>query len=380
MKVNWSERVTRKDGRTRKFVTVFYTAEEMYFKEEIILWGSSSKGRSVMARGRSCYEFEYTLPNDLPSSFVSRFGNVSYSMEASLRLPFSRSDAVCIVPFTVNGILDLNVEPGSDLSYETRKYKSICCFCCTSGPVGFVFNMPRRGFVPGESIEFTAELNNQSSQPVYGMKVTLMQECKFHANGNSKTTLRPIRQVQGPQVGPGDSEAWIERLLRIPPIPPSRLATCLMIDVQYFLKVILKNIIYILNSIFIYYIHLFFVSLQLELTLPNMTLNLKEEVPITIGTIPLRNTFAHLNIGGSLMALPNGGPLQESSSKPSLLSISISDDAVMENSGDSNVSSPTKSHRPPTRNRGFSVSSEHPSFSEYPDLRKFCIACIFLQF
>lgn len=107
-----------------------------------------------------------------------------------------------------------------------------------------------------------------------------------------------------------------------------------------------------------------------------MTLNLKEEVPITIGTIPLRNTFAHLNLEGSLMALPltNGGPLQKSSSKPSLLSISISDDAVMENSGDSNVSSPTKAQRPPTRNRGFSVSSEHPSFSEYPDLRELHIA------
>lgn len=377
VKVNWSEGVTRKEGRARKYVTVFYNADESYFNQEILL----SK-KNVMAKGRSTFEFEYTLPSDLPSSFLSRFGNVSYSITATMGLPSSRSDAVCIVPFTVNGILDLNVEPGTNLEYETRKYKSICCLCCTSGPVGFIFRMTRRGFVPGESIEFTVELNNQSGQQIYGMKVSLMQECNFHASGNSKKTLRPIRQVQGPQVGPGESEIWIEKMLRIPPVPPSRLATCRLIDVQYFLKVryqmlkypkcssIMRGLIIILSVLILIYP----VQLQLEMALPNMTLNLKDEIPITIGTIPLRNTFANLN--GSMITLPlsNGEQSLETASKASLLSLSI-EDVMEEPTQEFTSGTQIKLQKLPVRTRGFSVSSDHPSFSEYPDLRKF-IFCI----
>ncbi|ODM93086.1 Arrestin domain-containing protein 3 [Orchesella cincta] len=337
VKVKWPERASRKDSSgSRKIVTVFYTADESYFQHEEFLVGDG-KTSSVIARGNTAYKFQYTLPNDLPSSFVSRSGTVSYIMEASLMLPHNRSDATCMLPFTVNGILDLNVEPGASLSVETRKYKSMYCLCCTSGPVGFLFKLARKGFVPGEILEFIVELSNQSSQRVYGMKVTLMQVVKFHAEGNSKTIIRPIRQLQGPEVEPGESEIWVEKMLKIPPIPPTRLATCRIIDVQY--------------------------NLKLELALPNISLNLKDEVPIIIGTIPLRNTFA--NLAASTLTLAPTAPENESIEaveRPSYLEIPPNNEGPDERGdigGKANKGG---------RTRGMSVSSEAPSFLEYPDL------------
>ncbi|CAL8118052.1 unnamed protein product [Orchesella dallaii] len=338
VKVKWPERVSRKtDTGSRKFVTVFYTADETYFHHEEMLFGEG-KGNSVIPRGKNAYSFQYTLPNDLPSSFVSRIGTVSYLMQASLMLPESRSDATFIVPFTVNGILDLNVEPGANLSVETRKYKSMYCLCCTSGPVGFLFKLARKGFVPGEVLEFIVELSNQSSQRVYGMKVTLMQVVKFHAEGNSKTIMRPIRQLQGPEVEPGESEVWVEKMLKIPPIPPTRLATCRVIDVQYHLK--------------------------LELALPNISINLKDEVPITIGTIPLRDTFA--NLAGSTLTLSPTAPLNEAddeAERPTYLQVYPSNNDGQDGKGDVDGKPFRRG-----RMRGMSVSSENPSFHEYPDL------------
>lgn len=302
----------------------------------------------ILGRGQFAYPFEFLLPNDLPSSFLSRIGTVSYVMEATLRIPDNRSDVVSIVPFTVNGILDLNMEPGAKVPFETRRYKSICCLCCTSGPVGFLFRLPRRAYVPGEVIAFTAELSNQSGQKIHGMKVSLVQVCKFHADGNSNSTMRPIRSVQGPEVDPGDTEVWAEKMLRIPPIPPTRLATCKIIDVQY--------------------------VLHLELNLPSLSINLREEIPITIGTIPLRDTFTILRSDSDSNLGPDG-PLSHSGSKTSLTNVVDNNDNAFGASGDFQMT--TVSERPRARSRGLSISSDHPSFVDYPNCRTFFL--IFLS-
>ncbi|CAL8118048.1 unnamed protein product [Orchesella dallaii] len=128
---------------------------------------------------------------------------------------------------------------------------------------------------------------------------------------------------------------------KIPTIPPTRLATCRVIDVQYHLK--------------------------LELALPNISINLKDEVPITIGTIPLRDTFA--NLAGSTLTLSPTAPINEAddeAERPTYLQVYPSNDGQY---GKGDVDGKPFSRG---RMRGMSVSSENenPSFHEYPDFRK----------
>lgn len=87
----------------------------------------------------------------------------------------AEQELITKVPFTVNGILDLNKELGVLKAAELRKYKYLCCFCCKSGPIGFVFQISKTGFVPGEHMKFITEVNNQSNRKIKGITITLMQ-------------------------------------------------------------------------------------------------------------------------------------------------------------------------------------------------------------
>jgi hypothetical protein len=59
----------------------------------------------------------------------------------------------------------------------------------------------------------------------------------FHAKGNTLEDIRVVRKVRGPTVSPGESEMWEGDIFQVPPIPPTRLGNCAIIDVQYLLKV-----------------------------------------------------------------------------------------------------------------------------------------------
>jgi len=48
---------------------------------------------------------------------------------------------------------------------------------------------------------------------------------------------RTIRTIRGPEVTKGEVELWEGDVLKIPPVPPTRLCGCRIIDVQYVIKV-----------------------------------------------------------------------------------------------------------------------------------------------
>jgi hypothetical protein len=158
--VSWSETgfETTRHGSQRKKTrkNVYYRDIESYFPS-----------------GKSIYPFAFTIPFGIPSSYVGKAGQVYYCAEVLLRC--GKSDRKQRFPFSVNGILDLNHEPGVTQALDVRKYKSICCFCCRSGPVGFLLKVHKKGYVPGEPIRFAVEMNNQSTRKITGITLSLVQ-------------------------------------------------------------------------------------------------------------------------------------------------------------------------------------------------------------
>jgi hypothetical protein len=260
---HWTEQVTETtgsgDNRKDETKTIVYSNEEEYFNCKIILIGNAK-----ISAGHHSFPFNFTLPIGLPSSYVGRAGQVMYQLKVKIKRQNSRKYKKTI-PFTVNGILDLNIEPGANLALEQRKHKNLCCLFCKSGPVGFVLKSPKKGFVPGEILRFQVEMNNQSRRKVRKSTVTLIQNIYFHARGKTLRDSRIICKQDGPGVERGDSEFWMGNTLQIPAIPPTRLANCRIIDIQYFL--------------------------QFEMDLSGPSINLRGEVPIIVGTIPFRNMF-----------------------------------------------------------------------------------------
>lgn len=115
--------------------------------------------------GNHEYPFSFQLPLNLPSSFEGEFGRVRYDIEAVVKRSW-KFDYNTKVIFTVNALVDLNLQPVYMEKRDVSKEKSICCLCCKEGPISMKVEMPRTGYVPGEYVKFSVHSSNSSSRPV----------------------------------------------------------------------------------------------------------------------------------------------------------------------------------------------------------------------
>lgn len=53
--------------------------------------------------------------------------------------------------------------------------KTVCCLCCESGPISVRGSIDKGGYVPGENILVTVELNNQCGRELVSLKAALFQ-------------------------------------------------------------------------------------------------------------------------------------------------------------------------------------------------------------
>ncbi|CAG7732832.1 unnamed protein product, partial [Allacma fusca] len=264
--------------------TVVSSAEEKYFDVALDVVGTGN-AKAILLPGHHQLPFSFKLPQGLPSSFVGKYGVVHYEIRAEIKRPGKKSVNAKTM-FTVNGLVDLNTAPGVSQPMEVRKYKKLCCLFCKSGPIGFVLKLPRRGFVPGEYLHFVAELNNHSTRNVNSVKISLLQKITFKANEKSKFVTKTVCEAKGPAVGRGDSESWSGDILKIPPIPPSKLATCRIIDVEY--------------------------TLHFEMDLAGPAINLRQDIPITIGSVPLQTSYNDIRtMQNTAPALSPSAPSQD---------------------------------------------------------------------
>ena len=56
--------------------------------------------------------------------------------------------------------------------------KTVCCLCCESGPIHVRGSIDKGGYVPGENILVTVELNNQCGRELVSLTAALIQVSK----------------------------------------------------------------------------------------------------------------------------------------------------------------------------------------------------------
>lgn len=118
--------------------------------------------------------------------------------------------------------------------------KSFCCFCCKSGPLTVVANLPVTGYVSGQSIPIMAECDNASNVKVNSLKFELKKVIRFYTNTPRRETKRDKVTIASISVGPVEAhttQSWQQKL-DIPPLPPSNLVNCGLIDLDYDLEVV----------------------------------------------------------------------------------------------------------------------------------------------
>ncbi|XP_076181787.1 arrestin domain-containing protein 17 isoform X2 [Ptiloglossa arizonensis] len=229
---------TDERGESRE-VSEAVRAHEEYFKTKYYLVGSASGGEIEIQSGEHKFPFQCVLPTNLPSSFESNSGHVRYTVKATLDRPW-KFDQEAKSPFTVIQPLDLNQELRASEKVQEEMSKTFCCLCCATAPLTVNYSLPVRGYVPGQTMPIKINVENSSSVTVNTVKLVLYKILTFHAtspSNDSKTEKFVVAEVgKGPVEG--GATADYEQNLDIPPLPPSNLKNCGIIDLEYNLNVV----------------------------------------------------------------------------------------------------------------------------------------------
>jgi len=219
--------------------------------------------------GQNEFPFYYQLNENLPSSYIGKYGSVTYLIKAQLR-PDRRHGADAMItnePFLVLRRYDLSLEPFKLQPYEDNRTKSVGAACLCGGKLTVFIKLNRTGFIPGEDLRLNADVANGSSSEITSLQAALIMTATFHATKSQIHSDQTIsKHVDSYAIEQGEGRRWNDVRLTIPPyIPESSLEGCDIIDLNYSL--------------------LFQVELDYN---PKSKHNLRLEIPITIGTHGIR--------------------------------------------------------------------------------------------
>lgn len=128
--------------------------------------------------GEHTYPFTCALPPQLPSSFEGEFGHIRYTIKITLDRPW-KFDQDSKMAFTVISPVDLNQNPRVKEQFKLNLEKSFCCFCCKSGPLSLIVQLPVTGYVSGQTIPILAECDNASNVKVNEWSERTMNKNNF---------------------------------------------------------------------------------------------------------------------------------------------------------------------------------------------------------
>ncbi|CAB05787.1 Arrestin C-terminal-like domain-containing protein [Caenorhabditis elegans] len=165
--------------------SVHYSANVNYLDYTLLLWACKD-GSNELAAGEYAWSFSYNLPLNVPPSFEGKYGYLRYSVTAEVDRPWRLDKAKkrCI---TVSPLIDLNVIPHALTQINDQASENLGCCCFKKGYLELRVNIPKTGFVPGETVPMNIHILNHSSVPVTEVKAKIIQQCKFIAYRNGTT-------------------------------------------------------------------------------------------------------------------------------------------------------------------------------------------------
>ena len=119
------------------------------------------------------------------------------------------------------------------------------------------------GFVPGEAIQFNANIENKSSRDIKEMDVSIVQNIRLYSTSKSKTFTKTIANIKHPKLVSGKSvEDW-NNGLHVPAVCSSSNGGCNIIELSY--------------------------SLVFKFVPTGIAAKPHLKIPIVVGTIPIRD-------------------------------------------------------------------------------------------
>ncbi|KAJ8304666.1 hypothetical protein KUTeg_018249 [Tegillarca granosa] len=239
-RAKWSETVQSGTHRT----DIEHEKEEIYFDDRFCLWGKVNEhnrweGREVLQRGRHMFPFQYKVPEGVPCSFEGPDAHVRYNVQGII----IRYNGECISTQRIINVLrefDPKREP-NDMSNSTphpledHSERSVHTVCCRPGRVSCSISLPKRAYVPGETLRAEILVHNLSIRKSGAVSLQLKQIITYGGVHTRTLLLKDLKVCDS--LRPGQHRLWKEYPLRVPSLCPSRLHMCKVLDVRYCIAV-----------------------------------------------------------------------------------------------------------------------------------------------
>lgn len=185
-----------------------------------------------LSNGRHEFPFDYILPENIPSSYIGKYGNVTYTIKVTVTGVKSVDTSISSEPFLVlrRSPLPTAVIKPVSMQKELRIWAA-----CTFGKLYVDISLDKQGGVPGEDIFLKAEIKNHSRRTVTAMQASLMMNSSFRAQNNN-TEFRQVVSKKRDEfdISYMEGRRWTFVRLTLPPyIPESKLEFCDIIEVEY---------------------------------------------------------------------------------------------------------------------------------------------------
>ncbi|XP_037955508.1 arrestin domain-containing protein 17-like [Teleopsis dalmanni] len=242
---------------------------------------------NVLPAGLHTYTFSEALPTICGSSCVEKFGHITYEVSLTIERQ-NHPDIVYTERIFVRKPMDLNFCPDALIPLKAESIKYFCCWKFTSGPLISTLTLPFSGYVPDQEIQYELELNNrENSYDIYGIALELHQVYTFISHTPEyliRSLKNTVAKAEKEFTCYRQQKQVIEGSILVPKVPPTKNDEGI-ITIAYFLKVFIKaGVCHKVAEI---------------------------EVPIIIGTVPLRQNASN-RANATAMALPTAPSLDTS--------------------------------------------------------------------
>lgn len=191
-----------------------------------------SHGSDHYNKGQHRFPFDYLLPNNLPSSFIGKYGSVTYVLKAVIHGERPGETSITSEPFLV--LRRTMLPEQCNKTVGTSAQKRVWAMC-DSGKLKVSVELNKVGFCPGEDIFISAQIGNKTPLKVTAVQASLVMDSVYHA----KQQKIPFHQIVNKrrdmyELESGEGRRWQNVRLTVPPyIPESGLENCDIIGISY---------------------------------------------------------------------------------------------------------------------------------------------------
>lgn len=258
VKCQWAE--TENYGNSTR--TVCYKGKDVLLDDKVTFF----PGGKILV-GIHRYDFECTLPLDIPGSYQTFLGIIEYKVQVKVDIPWA-IDKNKEKRFTVVRVEDLNLNFMAFIPIKIETTKALCSILnCSRKPCILTLSIPHCGYVPGQDLPFQIEFRNKSDVSISYTNAALNRNTTYLSDTpfiKAKVKSEFIARVHIRRMNKNKDIYTYEGTLRIPSnLHPSNVHCSRKLKVSY--------------------------ELVIEVVLVGCHSNVKIETAIIIGSIPITN-------------------------------------------------------------------------------------------